>query len=294
MGWRSRMADRGTAITVEPLLQNSFAASRSYSASHYTSAMLKFSANISILFTEVPFMQRFDMAARAGFKAVEFWFPYEFASADIRAELTRNNLQLIGLNAPPGTVSAGDWGIAVHALRQTEFRESIALALDYANALSCGNVHVMAGVPPAEQSAETTEQVYQDNIRFAAEQAALVGKTILIEPLNPVDRPGYWLSTQAHARAIATAIALPNVKIMFDVYHVQMTEGRIAANLQASLPHIGHIQIADMPGRGEPGTGEINFPFVFEAIRRSGYAGWVGCEYKPSVGSEHSLAWMPR
>jgi 2-dehydrotetronate isomerase len=254
--------------------------------------MMKFSANISILFTEVPFMQRFERAARAGFKAVEFWFPYEWPASEIRAELERNALTLIGLNAPPGNVAGGDWGIAVHAARQVEFRDSVALALDYANALSCGNVHVMAGVPLPNVSPAETEAVYRDNIGFAADKAAALNNIVLIEPLNPIDRPGYWLSTQAHARRVVEGVARPNVKIMFDVYHVQMTEGRIASNLQASLPHIGHIQIADVPGRGEPGTGEINFPFVFDAIECSGYTGWVGCEYKPVKDSLAGLGWM--
>ncbi|TAG45394.1 MAG: hydroxypyruvate isomerase [Betaproteobacteria bacterium] len=255
---------------------------------------MKFSANLSILFTEVPFLERFKLAAAHGFKAVEFWFPYEWKASDIQAELSANDLVLIGLNTAPGNAAAGDWGLTVQRDRQAEFRDGVHLAFEYASALNCGNVHVMAGFPAAGTSHEQTEQVYQDNIRYAAGHAATLGKNVLIEPLNPIDRPGYWLSRQSHARSVVEALGLPNVKIMFDLYHVQMTEGRIASTLLANLPHIGHIQIADVPGRGEPGTGEINYPYLFDVIEKSGYSGWVGCEYKPVSGSIQGLSWMAR
>jgi hydroxypyruvate isomerase len=252
------------------------------------------SANISILFTEVPFLDRFELAAKHGFKAVECWFPYEFSVQAIRARLEGNGLKLVGINSAPGEFSKGQWGLAANSSNGEKFRDSIKQALHYAAALSVPNVHVMAGMLSAGQSADSVNTVYCQNIAWACEQAQAPNINVLIEPLNPVDRPGYFLSHQAQARQIVTQLSKPNLKVMFDVYHVQMTEGQIISNLHASLAHIGHIQIADVPGRHEPGTGEIHFVNVIDAIAKTGYferGGWLGCEYKPKTQSADGLRW---
>ncbi len=257
----------------------------------------RLSANISIMFTEVPFLQRFELAAASGFKAVECWFPYEWPAAQIKQLLADNGLTLVGLNTAPGDTTQGDWGLAVNPAKQQQFRAGVMQALEYAVQLNCRNVHVMAGqvAPATPTTADGLMQIYQANIAWAAGQAASAGKTVLIEPLNPIDRPTYFLQRQSQARAVVDALELPNLKIMFDVYHVQMTEGRIASTLQANLPHIGHVQIADVPGRHEPGTGEINFGYVLAQIIGSAYfkeGGWIGCEYKPLTTSQAGLQWI--
>jgi hydroxypyruvate isomerase len=252
----------------------------------------RLSANISILFTELPFLERLEAAAKAGFRAVECWFPYEWPSAQIKARLDANGLKIIGINSAPGDTAQGQFGLAATRQR-TEFCASVLQALDYAQALECPNVHLLSGMGDP-QDAPTRER-YLDNIAWAADEAAKLGKTLLLEPLNPVDRPGYYLSRQSQALDIVQTLSRPNLKIMFDVYHVQMTEGRIVSTMLANLPHIGHMQIADVPGRHEPGTGEIRFDFIFEQIQRSGYlerGGWIGCEYKPKIHSDASQAWL--
>lgn len=252
------------------------------------------SANLSILFTEVPFLDRFEFAARHGFKAVEFWFPYEFPAAQVRARLDANGLTLVGMNSASGDASKGEWGLAVDPAKREKFQASVQQAIEYALALGSPNIHVMAGVVPADITAQQADALYRENIAWACDQANKAGKNVLIEPLNPVDRPGYLLSCQAHARTIVQTLDRPNLKVMFDIYHVQMTEGRILDNLHASLPYIGHIQLADVPGRHEPDTGEIRFAQVIAEIERTGYfarGGWLGCEYKPKTTSAHSLGW---
>jgi 2-dehydrotetronate isomerase len=252
---------------------------------------MRFSANISILFTEVPFIERFALAAKHGFKAVECWFPYEHTKQALRAELDRHQLKLIGINAAPGDTTKGDWGLAVSPLRKAEFIASIEQAIDYATALDCDAIHVMAGAMPEGQNENECEAIYLEHIALAADLAKRANKTVLIEPLNPFDRPRYFLSRQSQAARIVDRLNRDNVKIMFDIYHAQMTEGNLVSTLAKNLSKIGHIQVADVPGRHEPGTGEINFPFVMNAIAESGYAGWIGCEYKPKTETTASFAW---
>lgn len=255
----------------------------------------RLSANLSIMYTEVPFLERFALAARNGFKAVEFWFPYEWPASEIAARLRSHGLKLVGMNTAAGDVAKGDWGLAVDASRHAEFQASVHQALDYAVQLNCPHVHVMAGIVAPDVRHEDARAMYLDNIRWASQQAAAKGIVVFIEPLNPVDRPGYFMSRQSVAMSVIDALREPNLKIMFDIYHVQMTEGRIVSNMLANMPHIGHIQIADVPGRHEPGTGEIRFDYIFDQIAASGWferGGWVGCEYKPKVHSNQSQGWL--
>lgn len=256
--------------------------------------MPRFSANLSMLFTEVPFLDRFALAAQAGFKAVEFWFPYEWPAAEVARRLCDHGLACVCLNAPPGS-QPGDWGLAAHAGRRPEYLAGVRQACDYAGALGCPAIHVLAGMVQALHPDPLHHPAYLEGIALAAEQAAVVGRTVLIEPLNPVDRPGYLLWRQAQARQVVeelgTQFGAGNVRILYDLYHAQMTEGRLLDTLHAHLPLIGHLQVADVPGRHEPGTGEIHFRHVFDAIDRSGYAGWVGCEYQPRAGTAEGLGW---
>jgi hydroxypyruvate isomerase len=253
--------------------------------------MHRFSANLSIMFTEVPFIERFALAAKHGFKAVECWFPYEHSKDELAVQLKNNGLKLIGMNSAPGNTTKGDWGLAVDPARRDAFLASIDQAIDYASTLDCGSIHVMAGMMPEGRSEADGKALYIENIGIAADRAKRAGKTVLIEPLNPIDRPGYFLSRQSQAASIIEILKRDNVKIMYDLYHAQMTEGNLVATLKKNIAKIGHIQIADVPGRNEPGTGEINFAFVMQAITDIGYAGWIGCEYKPKTETVAGLSW---
>jgi 2-dehydrotetronate isomerase len=253
--------------------------------------MLRFSANLSMLFTDLPFLDRLAAARKEGFEAVEFWFPYEWPAELVAQRLKDNGLVCAGINSPAGNAQAGEWGLAADPTRASHFRSSVQQAFDYASALGSPAVHVMAGVTGQAAPDPLANATYRDNLVYAAELAARLGKTVLIEPLNPIDRPGYLLWRQQQARDLIDQLALPNIRVMFDLYHVQMTEGRLIDNLRAHGSRIGHIQIADVPGRNEPGTGEIHWPAVFAAIEASGYAGWIGCEYKPRAGTVAGLSW---
>ncbi len=252
------------------------------------------SANLSIMFTEVDFLDRFALAAKAGFNAVECWFPYEYSASVVKQRLLDHGLRLVGLNTAAGDVRGGEWGLAVNPQQVEQFRTSVLQALEYSSVLGNSALHVMAGIVRPEFSA-AAQATYENNLAWAAEQAAQIDKTVLIEPLNPIDRPGYLLCRQAQARDIIAALGKPNIKLMFDIYHVQMTEGRVSSHLQAARDLIGHIQLADVPGRHEPGTGELRFDYLFEQIHHSGYfarGGVVGCEYKPSTATAQSLSWI--
>ncbi len=244
-----------------------------------------------MLFTEVPFLERIALAREHGFNAVECWFPYDHEPSEIRRALAAHQVQLIGINTPPGDPARGEFGFAALPEREADFMRSFNQALEYAIALDCPNIHVLSGRLDPTTQREHADDVFVANVSRAAERAKEAGKTLLIEPLNPTDRPRYFLSRQAQASALIERIGSAQVKIMFDVYHVQMTEGNIIARLRERIGHIGHIQIADVPGRGEPGTGEINFEFVLAAIDATGYDGWVGCEYKPTSRTVAGLSW---
>lgn len=251
--------------------------------------MLRLSANLSLLFTELPFLDRFAAARAHGFNAVEFWFPYDWPASVVAQCLQDNGLACAGINSSAG--EAADWGLAADPARGALFRASVQQAFDYASALNCPAVHVMAGLTGQAAPDPLGHTTYRDNLAYATELAARHGKTVLIEPLNPIDRPGYLLWRQQQARELIDQLGLPNLRVMFDLYHAQMTEGRLLDNLYAHGARIGHIQIADVPGRHEPGTGEVHWPAVLAAIEASGYAGWIGCEYKPKADTGAGLSW---
>ncbi|MDE2007538.1 MAG: hydroxypyruvate isomerase family protein, partial [Rhodospirillales bacterium] len=238
--------------------------------------MPRFAANLSMMFNEVPFLERFDAAARAGFRGVEFLFPYEHPAAELRRRLDANGLTQALFNMPPGDWAKGERGLASLPGRQAEFREGVARALEYAHALGCKLVHAMAGIVPAGVAHDTAAAVYAANLAWAAEQAEKSGVRLAIEPINHRDMPGYYLNTEAQGAAIVDAIGFDKVGLQFDVYHCQTTEGDVTKRMEKHLPVIVHMQIADVPARNEPGTGEIGWPFVFRRMDELGYAGWVG------------------
>jgi hydroxypyruvate isomerase len=254
--------------------------------------MLKFSANLSTLFQDRPLLERLPAARAAGFEAVEMWFPYEIEAATLHAALRDHGLDMIGINSAPGNVAAGDWGLAADPQRRDAFRDSVHEAIAYAHAIGCPNVHVMAGIVAAAVTREAAWDVYQANIDEACALAAQHGLTVMIEPLNAVDRPAYLLNRQQQAIGLIETLQRPNLKIMLVLFHLQRGEGNLIERMRASLPYAAHVQIADVPGRHEPGTGEINFPKVFAELDAAGWQGWVGCEYLPVAGTEAGLAWM--
>lgn len=256
--------------------------------------MPRFAANLSMMFTEHGFLDRFDAAARAGFKGVEFLFPYDHPAAEIRRRLDANGLTLALFNMPPGDWAKGERGIAALPGRQAEFRDGVRRALDYAGALGSKLVHCMAGLVPQGVSHVTAGAVYAANLAWAAEEAAKAGVRLAIEPINHRDMPGYFLNTQAQGAAFVEAIGRERIGLQFDVYHVQITEGDITRRMEQYLPLIAHMQIADVPARNEPGTGEIGWGFVFRRMDELGYAGWVGCEYRPAGETDAGLGWLKR
>jgi len=264
--------------------------------------MPRFAANLSMLYKEHAFLERFAAAAADGFGGVEYLFPYAFEAAHIAQRLHDHGLKQVLFNASPGNWDAGERGLACLPDRQTEFRAAVAQALDYAGALACTQVHVMAGIAPAGQSPERLRASYLANIAYAAEQAAKVGVQVLIEPINTRDFPGYFLNRQDQAHAIVAEIGLPNLKVQLDLYHCQIMEGDLAAKISHYLPtgRVGHIQIAGVPQRHEPSLGELNYGYLLAHIdtvsAACGWQGWVGCEYRPARGAvpggtSAGLAW---
>ena len=279
--------------------------------------MPRFAANLSMLYTELPFLDRFEAAARDGFQGVEYLFPYAYDAKDIAARLKANGLQQVLCNAPPGGTdaasidaawSAGLRGTACVPGREAEFRAGVELALRYAEALDCPRIHCMAGLVPespsgADQSSASSS-VYVSNLRWAAQQAAQAGCDILIEPINPRDMPRFFLHRQDQAHAIVQEVGAPNLKVQFDLYHCQIVEGDVAMKIRQYLPtgRVGHFQIAGVPERHEPDVGELNYPYLFDVIdgvaAQCGWQGWVGCEYKPRLGAvpggtTRGLGWRP-
>ena len=252
--------------------------------------MPRLCANLSMMFNEVPFLERFEAASRAGFKAVEFLFPYDHPADEIRRRLDANGLTQVLFNAPPGDWAGGERGTATLPGRQQEFRDGILQALDYAGTLGNTLLHVMAGIPPSDLRPGTAAALYAANIAWAAEQAASRNVTIVLEPINHRDMPGFFLNTMAQGAAVIEALGRDRVGLQFDVYHCQVTEGDITKRMAALMPLIAHMQIADVPARNEPGTGEIGWRFVFAEMDRLGYTGWVGCEYRPAGDTVAGLA----
>lgn len=256
--------------------------------------MPKFSANLSMLFTELPFLDRFEAAARANFKAVEFLFPYAFPASDIKQRLDDNGLQLVLHNLPAGNWEAGERGIACDFNRTEEFRAGVANGIAYAQALGVGQVNCLAGKTPAGVSQDALRDTFVSNLVYAAQAFNAAGLRLLIEPINTFDIPGFYLSRTDQALSILDAVGADNAFVQYDIYHAQRMEGELAATMQKHLPRIGHIQLADNPGRNEPGTGEINYPFLFAHLDRIGYQGWIGCEYKPATTTVAGLGWLQR
>lgn len=279
--------------------------------------MPRFAANLSLLYGELPFLDRFEAAARDGFEAVECLFPYAFAAAEVAARLRANGLRQVLFNAPPGGTEAAaidaDWaaghrGSAGVPGREAEFRQGFELALRWAEALDCPRIHCMAGLWAKNASGRLTDSVersvYMSNLAWAAEQAARAGRTVLIEPINPRDMPGYLLNRQDEAHAIVQAVGAPNLQVQMDLYHCQIVEGDLTSKLRQYLPtgRVGHLQIAGVPERHEPDGGELNYPWLFEVIDElaaaSGWQGWLGCEYRPRLGAvpggtSRGLGWRP-
>jgi 2-dehydrotetronate isomerase len=252
----------------------------------------KFAANLTMMFNEVPFLERFDAAARAGFKAVEFLFPYDYAAGDIAARLKASGLENVLFNMPPGDWAAGERGIASLPGREAEFRAGVAKAIAYAKVLGTPRLHVMAGIPEKGGDDALHRATFISNLRYACGEAAANGIAVMIEPINTRDMPGYFLCRQDDAHAIREQVGAANVQVQMDFYHVQIMEGDIAMKVRRYLPHIGHIQIAGVPERNEPDTGEINYPYLFRLLDELGYDGWLGCEYRPKHGTVEGLAWM--
>jgi hydroxypyruvate isomerase len=256
--------------------------------------MPQFAANVSTMFNELPFIERFGAARAAGFDAVEFLFPYAFEPDEILARLDRFDLKLVLFNMPPGDWAQGERGMACDPRRIGEFQDSVGLALEYAQELGVPQLHCMAGKQHAAVTPERARETYIDNLRFAAGACKARGLRLLIEPLNHFDAPGYFLNGTRQAADIIADTGAPNLLLQYDIYHMQRMEGELANTLRANLPLIGHIQLADVPGRHEPGTGEINFPFLCKHLDAIGYTGWVGCEYTPLGDTVAGLAWRDR
>ncbi len=254
--------------------------------------MPKFSANLSMLFKEVDFLDRFELAARAGFKAVEFMFPYEWDKNELKRRLTEHNLELVLHNLPPGDWSAGERGLACLPGRVNEFRDGIGRAIEYATALGCPRLNCLAGIPPATLSDEERRRTLVSNVRYAAEEMRKAGLVLMVEALNSFDMPGFCLNTTRDALDLIEQVGHPNLFIQYDVYHMQMMEGKLIKTMRENLSAIAHIQIADVPGRHEPGTGEINFDNLFRSLDDMGYRGWIGCEYIPAGQTEAGLGWI--
>jgi hydroxypyruvate isomerase len=254
--------------------------------------MPKFAANLSMLFTEAPFIERFGLAQAAGFTGVEFLFPYAFDADAIAERLQRHRLQLVLHNLPPGDWQAGERGMACDPHRFDEFKDSVQLGLEYARQLGTPRVHCMAGIRPADVAPERARQAYVRALQYAADQFAPHGIEVLVEPINHFDMPGYFLNYSRQAREILADAARPNLFLQYDIYHMQRMEGELANTIRACLPLIGHMQLADTPGRHEPGSGEINYPYLFGLLDELAYQGWIGCEYLPSSSSADSLSWL--
>ena len=255
--------------------------------------MPKLAANLSMMFNEVPFLDRFSAAAAAGFTAVEYLFPFEYPAAELRRRLDGAGLKQVLFNAPPGDGSKRARGLAALPGRQAEFRDGIQRALDYAVALDCPLVHVMAGIPHGVAHV-TAAALYAANLAWAGERALAAGKRIVIEPINHRDMPGFHLNTVEQGAAVVDAIGVDRLGLQFDIYHCQVTQGDVTKRMEALMPVIAHMQIADVPARNEPGTGEIGWDFVFHRIDALGYQGWVGCEYRPAGETVAGLAWRQR
>jgi hydroxypyruvate isomerase len=257
--------------------------------------MPRLAANISLLFPEVPFMERFAAAARAGFRYVEYQFPYAFgAAAEVAARARDAGVEVVLHNLPAGDAAKGDRGIACQPARVAEFRAGVERAIEYAQAAGCPRLNALAGIAPAEAAPELLFETLVENLRYAAGKLAAAGLTLLTEPVNRRTIPDFFLSGSRQGIEVIDAADAPNLKLQYDIFHMQIVEGDLANTIERLLPRIGHMQLADVPDRHEPGTGEINYEFLLAHIDRLGYDGWIGCEYVPKGGTTEGLQWARR
>ncbi len=254
--------------------------------------MPRFDANLSMLFTEVDFLDRFAAAAAAGFAGVEYVSPYDYEPDILARRLAANGLSQVLFNLPVGDWDAGERGIAILPDRVAEFRSGAETAVAYAKALGCKQVNCLAGIVPDGTNLAVLRETFIENLKFTADLFEKYDTKLLIEPINPIDIPGFYLNSSRQALDLIEAVGSDNLYLQYDIYHMQIVEGDLARTIEAALPRIAHIQIADNPGRHEPGTGEINYPFLFDHLDRIGYQGWVGCEYRPSGPTADSFGWM--
>ncbi|MDQ0319088.1 hydroxypyruvate isomerase [Pararhizobium capsulatum DSM 1112] len=254
--------------------------------------MPKFAANLTMLFNEVPFLDRFAAAAEAGFEGVEYLFPYDFDAEALRAALDINGLTQVLHNLPAGNWASGERGIAILPDRIDEFRRGVASAVDYATALGCTQVNCLSGIAPVGVADAVLRNTFVANLKLAADELGKHGIRLLIEPINRFDIPGFYLNTVEQAASIIRDVGSDNLFIQYDLYHQQRTEGELIGTFKTHQARIAHVQLADNPGRNEPGTGEIAYPLVFGALGALGYDGWIGCEYKPRTTTAEGLGWF--
>jgi hydroxypyruvate isomerase len=253
--------------------------------------MPRFSANISTLFTEVDMLDRFDAAARAGFKGVEIQFPYEWDKDELAERARRAAVEVVLCNLPAGDLEKGDRGMACVPARMSEFRDGVAKAREYARALGCKRLNCLAGLPP-RLGDRVVRETFLSNVRYAAGELAADGSTLMIEAVNTRSVPGFYLRNSGQAFALINESGVQNLKMQFDVFHMQVMEGDLTTTIRDNIGSIGHFQVADVPDRHEPGTGEVNFPFLFSLVDQLGYEGWIGAEYVPAGRTEDGLGWL--
>ncbi|WP_248802788.1 2-oxo-tetronate isomerase [Pseudomonas sp. MWU13-2100] len=254
--------------------------------------MPRFAANLSMLYPQYGFLERFAAASADGFEAVEYLFPYDYSAQELKQRLSDNGLVQALFNAPPGDWAAGERGTVSLPGREREFRGGFDRALEYAAVLGNSRIHVMAGLLPSESDRARHHGIYLENLAYATTEAAKVGVTVLLEPINTRDMPGFFLNRQDQAQAIRKEVGARNLKVQFDCYHCQIVEGDLASKLRRDFEGIGHIQIAGVPDRHEPDLGELNYPYLFELVDQLGYDGWVGCEYRPKADTSAGLQWL--
>ena len=254
--------------------------------------MPKFDANLTMLFTDVDFLDRFERAAKAGFKGVEFLFPYQWKKEELAEKLAKYGLEMVLHNLPVGDFAAGERGIACLPGREGEFQEGVGLAIEYAKALRCPRLNCLVGLTPKEVPAEKVHQTLMDNLRFAATALEKEGIPLLVEALNKYDFPGFYLTKTRDVLQLFEEVNHANLRLQYDIYHMQVMEGNLTRTILDNVNRIAHMQLADNPGRHEPGTGEINFPNLFHFIDEAEYTGWIGCEYKPVGVTEDGLEWV--
>ncbi len=254
--------------------------------------MLNFSANLSMLYQQVSFMERFGLAAKDGFKAVEFLFPYDFSKEEIKEEISKQHLKIVLHNLPAGDWAKGERGIACLPDRVDEFKEGVKKAIDYAKTLGVTQVNCLAGIKPEHLDRALAESTLVSNLRYASNELEKAGIHLLLEPINNYDIPNFLVNSTMKGIEIIDAVNSSNLFLQYDIYHAQRMEGELAGNINKYFSRIKHIQIADNPGRNEPGTGEINYAFLFSLLQKINYQGWIGCEYKPAGDTSAGLGWM--